>query len=334
MQGQADSGLVYTDPAALTIARRRRGKRWCYFVAETGERISDPAEITRLDQIALPPAYREARFCGVPHGHLQAIGIDARGRRQYRYHQAFRDAQEGRKFALCARFGAALPGLRAQLDRDLKADPRSRPAVLAAVVRILDCAYLRIGNQAYARENKSFGLTTLRNRHARVTRNGLILKYRGKSGIMREVRLTDRTVIRIIRRCQDLPGQQLFQFQGEDGQPHAISSGDVNAYLHDITGNDFTAKDFRTWHGSVIAFAALNRGANLKEMLAEVSTALANTPAVARRSYIHPKLIAAARMKAFVPRRLPRPGRLSREERGFLEWLEQPGPEPAASAPG
>ncbi len=321
--GRDDSGLVYTDPTALTILRRRRGKAWSYYREDGGEPITDPTEIERLNRIALPPAYTDARFSVDPNGHLQAIGIDARGRRQYRYHPAFREAQESRKFANCAAFGLALPRLRQQLERDLKADPRSRPAVLAAVVRILDCAYLRIGNRAYARDNKSFGLTTLRNRHARLTRGALALKYRGKSGIIREVKLTDRTVMRIVRQCQDLPGQQLFQFQGEDGQPHAVSSGDVNAYLRAITGSDFSAKDFRTWHGSVIAFAALNRGAGLKEMLADVSAALANTPAVARRAYIHPSLVEAARVNSFARRRLPRAGRLSREERGFLEWLQQ-----------
>lgn len=316
----APEPLVYTDVASLTISRRRTGKGWRYLDG-AGLAIRDPAEIDRLNRIALPPAYAEARFCADPLGHLQAIGIDGRGRRQYRYHPSFRAAQDSRKFGNCAAFGAALPSLRRRLERDLAAPPRSRPAVLAAIVRILDRAYLRIGNQAYARANKSFGLTTLRNRHARLQRGGLTLKYRGKSGIMREVRLTDRAVIRIVSRCQDLPGQQLFQYAGEDGQVHAVSSADVNGYLHELTGQAFTAKDFRTWHGSVIAFAALNRGASLKEMLEDVSNALANTPAVARRAYIHPGLVEAARAGTFTPRKLPRPGRLDPAERGFLDWL-------------
>jgi DNA topoisomerase-1 len=331
--GPPDEALVYAEAAALTIRRRRAGRGWHYF-DETGQRITDPAAVERLNRIALPPAYTEARFCSDPLGHLQAIGTDARGRRQYRYHPAFREARESTKFANCAAFGLALPALRRRLDQDLAAPPRRREAVLAAIVRILDCEYLRIGNQTYVRENKSFGLTTLRNRHAKLTRDSLALEYRGKGGIMRKVRLTDRMVIRIVRRCQDLPGQQLFQYEGEDGQVHAVNSADVNVYLREITGSDFSAKDFRTWHGSVIAFAALNRGAGLKEMLAEVSKALANTPAVARRAYIHPSLVAAAQSKTFVPRRLPRPGRLSREERGFLDWLAQGGAEPAASPAG
>lgn len=317
---RSEADLVFVEVAALTVGRRRVGQRWRY-LDETGARITDPAEIERLNRIALPPAYTEARFCPDPQGHLQAVGIDARGRRQYRYHPAFREARDTRKFANCAAFGAALPKLRQRLDKDLQAPPRSRAAVLAAVVRILDCEYLRIGNPAYARENKSFGLTTLRNRHAKLTRGGLALDYRGKSGIMRRVRLTDQRVIRVVRRCQDLPGQQLFQYQGDDGQVHAVSSADVNAYLRAVTGSDFTAKDFRTWHGSVIAFAALIRGVRLKEMLQEVSQALANTPAVARKAYIHPALVEAARSGRFTPQRLPRAGRLSRAERGFLEWL-------------
>lgn len=332
-QAPADEPLVYVDVAALTVRRRRAGKHW-HYLDEQGRRITDPVEIDRLNRIALPPAYSDARFCSDPLGHLQAIGIDSRGRRQYRYHTAFREERDSRKFANCAAFGGALPALRSRLDRDLQGEPRSRRAVLAAVVRILDCAYLRIGNQAYARANKSFGLTTLRNRHARLTRGGLALEYRGKSGIMRKVRLTDSKVIRIVRRCQDLPGQQLFQFQDDQGVVHAVSSADVNAYLREISGSDFTAKDFRTWHGSVIAFAALNRGADLKEMLAEVSEALANTPAVARRAYIHPLLVTAAQAHAFIPRALPRPGRLSRAERGFLQWLDEQAKEPLPPTAG
>lgn len=323
----AEASISFSDPESLTISRRRVGKGWRY-LDESGDAIRDPAEIDRLNRIALPPAYADARFCPNPLGHLQAIGTDARGRRQYRYHPSFRAIREHHKFESCSAFGAALPGLRRRVERDLQAPPRSREAVLAAIVRILDCAYLRIGNRSYARANKSFGLTTLRNRHACVTRSGLLLKYRGKSGIMREVRLSNREIIRVVRRCQELPGQQLFQYEDESGQPHAVSSADVNAYLRERTGASFTAKDFRTWHGSVIAFAALNRGARLKDMLEEVSQALANTPAVARRAYIHPALVEAARTGTFVPRKLPRPGRLDPVERGFLAWLAELAQEP------
>lgn len=333
-QPSGNADLVFVESEALTIRRRRCGRGWQYIDGK-GRTIRDPAERARLSGIGVPPAYTDARFCPDPCGHLQAVALDTRGRRQYRYHTAFRDAQESSKFAGCAAFGAALPAVRRQLRRDLQASPASRTAVLAAIVRILDCAYLRIGNEAYARANKSYGVTTLRNRHAQLSRSALSLRYRGKGGIVREVRLTDHSVIRIVRRCQDLPGQQLFQFKTPDGSVQGVSSADVNAYLRDLTGEPFTAKSFRTWHGSVIAFAALNRGASLKQMLADVSSALANTPAVARRSYVHQALVAAAQSGAFTPRTLPRPGLLSAAERGFLRWLaEQEQAGPAEVLPG
>jgi len=325
--------LVFVEREALTIRRRRCGTGWRYIDGD-GRTIRDTAERERLGAIGVPPAYSDARFCPDPCGHLQAVARDARGRWQYRYHAAFRDAQESQKFAGCAAFGAALPAMRRRLRRDLQANPASRTAVLAAIVRILDCAYLRIGNEAYARANKSYGVTTLRNRHARVSRSALSLRYRGKSGIVRDVRLTDRSVIRIVRRCQDLPGQQLFQFKTSQGDVQGVSSADVNAYLRDLTGEAFTAKSFRTWHGSVIAFAALNRGASLKEMLAEVSDALANTPAVARRSYVHQALVSAAQDGTFAPRALPRPGLLSAAERGFLDWLAEQDRQPEQAMAG
>lgn len=310
--------LVFVEAEALTIRRERAGEGWLY-LDEDGHAIVDADEIARLNRIGLPPAYVEARFCADPQGHLQAIGIDARGRRQYRYNPIFREQQEGRKFSGIVAFGQA----RRRLEKDLACAPDSREAVMAALVRILDCAYLRVGNRAYARQNNSFGLTTLRNRHARLTRGGLMLEYRGKAGIVRRVRLTDRSVLRIVRRCHDLPGQQLFQYRAGDGTVRPVTSGEVNAYLREVTGQPFTAKDFRTWHGSVIAFAALNCGAGLKAMLEEVSQALANTPAVARKAYVHPALVAAAREETFVPRKLPRAGRLSAAERGFLVWLAE-----------
>lgn len=316
--------LVFVEVDALTIRRRKAGRRWRYLDA-LGNRIADPAEIARLDAIRLPPNYRDGRFCPDPGAHLQAIGIDARGRRQYRYNPRFRERQESLKFAGSAAFGEALPALRRRLDRDLEAPPQSREAVLAALVRILDCAFLRVGNRSYVRANRTFGLTTLHNRHARLTRAALMLEYRGKAGIVRRVKLADRSVLKIVRRCQDLPGQQLFQYRDAQGTVHPVRSDEVNAYLREITGQAFTAKDFRTWHGSVIAFGALNRGAGLKDMLEEVSNALANTPAVARKAYVHPALVEAARSGSFTPRRLPRAGRLSREERGYLDWLRGQG---------
>lgn len=317
----ADSpSLSYCDLAQLTITRRRAGKGWAYFTA-VGKRIADAAEIARLDAIALPPAYTDAAFNPDPSGHLQAVGTDARGRRQYRYHPDYRAAQDERKFALCAEFAAALPKLRAQLERHLAAPPTSREAVLAAMVRLLDTAYLRVGNEAYFRDNASVGLTTLRNRHAKVSKTTLLLDYRGKSGVMRTVRLNDRSLTRIVRRCQDLPGQSLFQYREPDGAVHAVNSGDVNRWLRAVMGDDFTAKHFRTWHASVIAFRARRSGHTLKQLLEDVSSALGNTPAIARKSYIHPALLDMDDA-ALLTRPLPRTTRyMSRYERGFADWL-------------
>jgi DNA topoisomerase I len=291
-EGRRNGGpsICYSDTAQLNITRRKSGRSWAYY-DEAGKRIVERDEIDRLNAIALPPAYRDARFNPDPLGHLQAIGIDARGRKQYRYHTEFRAAQESGKFSLCADFGQALPKLRRTLSDQLSAHPTSREAVLAAMVRILDQAYLRIGNEAYRQSNKSFGLTTLRNRHASLRGHTLQLQYRGKSGIMRSVKLNDRSLSRIVRRCQDLPGQNLFQYRDDDGEIRAISSAEVNGFLRETMGGDFTAKHFRTWHASAIAFEALHRGNGLKETFEEVAQALGNTPAIARKSYIHPLLL-------------------------------------------
>jgi DNA topoisomerase I len=314
--------LTFCDPSRLDITRQRVADQWVYTDA-TGHIIRDRIEIDRLNAIALPPAYTDAAFNSDPDGHLQAIGTDARGRRQYRYHADYRAAQDNRKFALCADFGRALPRLRRAVETALLAPPTSEDAVLAAMVRLLDTAYLRIGNAAYWRDNKSVGLTTLRNRHARVAGNKLLLHYRGKAGVERSVRLSDRSLVRIVRRCQDLPGQSLFQYRGSDGAVHAIGSNEVNAFLRMHLGDDFTAKHFRTWHASVIAFGARRSGQPVKDMLETVASALGNTPAIARKSYIHPGLTQAD-PQALAARPLPRATRyLTRDERGFALWLDE-----------
>lgn len=321
-KGRSQGGplLNYTNSADLTVTRRRCGRGWAYY-DEQGKKLNDPATIDRLNSIALPPAYRDARFNPDPFGHLQATGIDVRGRCQYRYHPEFRSSQEAQKYAACAEFGTALPKLRRQLDRNLERPPTSRDAVLAAMVRILDSAYLRIGNEAYRRHNKSFGLTTLRNRHARLSGSALELRFLGKSGIMRNVRLSDRALIRIVRRCQDLPGQQLFQFVDETGDVRAVRSSDLNDYLRQAMDGPFTAKHFRTWHASTIAFEARREGLALKQVLERVSTALGNTPAIARKAYVHP-LVLDTPLEDLQALRLPRATRWqSREERGFLQLL-------------
>lgn len=313
--------LVFVDSDALTIKRRRRGRYWQYFDGD-GARITDRVEIDRLNAIALPPAYREARFCPDPRGHLQAFGLDARGRRQYRYHPDYRAGQEAEKFSRCCSFAKALPDMRKAVERDLAADPTGREAVIAAIVQLLDKAYLRVGNEVYRKANKSFGVTTLHNRHAKLQGRTLHLRYRGKSGIEKQVKLTDRSLARIVRSCQDLPGQRLFQYEDERGDIRPVNSEDVNAYLREVSGADFTAKHFRTWHASVIAYAALRDGQALKEIIDEVSTALGNTPAVARKAYIHPKLIEAAATSEPLATQAMRATRwLSRDEREFIRWL-------------
>ena len=323
MESTASSRLVFVETSDLSISRAAASRGWRYFDG-SGARITDRAEIDRLNQIALPPAYTDARYCPDACGHIQAIGIDARGRRQYRYHPDFRAGKDAEKFGLCLAFGEALPRLRKQLQRDLARPPAQREAVLASVVRILDAAFLRVGNESYARENKSFGLTTLRNRHVRLKRGALHLEFRGKGGIMRSLRLNDRSLVRIVKHCQDLPGQKLFQFRDEDGAVHAVSSNDVNAYLREAMEADFTAKHFRTWHASVIAFAALREGMPLKAMLDRVAEALGNTPAIARKAYVHPLLLELATQGAMPKETLPRATRWqSREERGFIRLLQQ-----------
>lgn len=320
--------LTYGDSSATGLTRRRRGKHWRYFTAD-GSRIIDPAEIARLNRLGVPPAYARVWFSADPAAHLQAIGFDAKGRKQYRYHPDFRAARDSDKYDRCAGFGAALPALRAVVARDIARRGLGRDKVLAAIVRLLDSGHIRVGNDCYARTNDSYGATTLRNEHGVVRGNRVKLEYRGKSGKMQRVVIADASLARIVRRCHDLPGQALFQYVGDDGTPHRIGSGDVNAYIKAAMGDDFSAKHFRTWGASVIAFNAI-RGADpatltLKTVLEPVAAALGNTPAISRKSYVHPALIAAVsdgRAADIAETKLPRPTRyLTAVERGLLALL-------------
>jgi len=323
----ADS-IVHVDDGAPGICRRKAGRGWGYWDAD-GNRIKDRAEIDRLNRIALPPAYAQAWFCPHPNGHILATGIDARGRKQYRYHPAFRTAREGEKFDGCAAFGRMLPKVRTQVERDLQRPPLSRERCIATVVRLLDSGAIRVGNESYARANKSFGATTLRMRHARVQGGTLTLRFRAKSGKMREMQLADRRLVRFVRRMQDLPGQHLFQYVGDEGAPCPVGSGDINAWLRETTDADITAKHFRTWHASVLAFemlAGASARVRLKEVLEEVSERLGNTPAIARKSYVHPAVLALVdRQEEWRANlHLPRATRwLSRAERGLIALLEE-----------
>ena len=309
------------------------GRYWAYFDAE-GKRITDRDDIDRLNAVGLPPAYTDAWFCADPDGHLQATGVDARGRKQYRYHPAFRKKRESAKYEGLLEFGKALPRLRRRVERDLKRRDLTRDAVLAAVVRLLDTEHIRIGNEEYARENKSFGATTLRARHLKRTGHGLLMRFTGKHGIVHEVKITDTNLKRICKRCQDLPGQMLFQYVNGDGEPKPVTSSDVNDYMREAMGGDFTAKHFRTWSASVIAFnemlkKAENARISVKTVVEPVAEALGNTPAISRKSYVHPKLLDAVKEKPRDPLDgMDRPsGRrgLSSAEVGLLEFLARGG---------
>jgi len=271
------------------------GRYWAYF-DEDGKRITDRETIDRLNAIGLPPAYVDAWFCKDENGHLQATGIDARGRKQYRYHTGFRERAEASKFEGLLEFGKALPKLRRKVTKDLARRKLGRETVLAAVIQLMDTEYLRVGNHQYARENKSFGATTLQQRHVRATGRKLKMRFTGKSGVLQEVTITDRRLARIVRKCQELPGQALFQYINGDGAPNAISSADVNDYIRGATGGEFTAKHFRTWGASVIAFEKLldadeERRISVTTVVEPVAEALGNTVAISRKSYVHPAII-------------------------------------------
>src|SRR5438309_5347222 len=325
--------LRHSSDSEPGIARRRMGRHWAYF-APDGSRITDREEIDRLNAVGLPPAYTDAWFCADPDGHLQATGVDARGRKQYRYHPDFREKRDSAKYEGLLEFGKALPRLRRRVEQDLKRRNLTRETVLAAVVRLLDTEHIRIGNEQYAKENKSFGATTLRTRHLRRKGNKLMMRFAGKHGIVHEVSVTDTHLKRICKRCQDLPGQMLFQYVNGDGEPKPITSGDVNDYIKQATGGDFTAKHFRTWSASVIAFEQMLKKAEdsritVKTVVEPVAEALGNTPAISRKSYVHPALLEAVKDDARDPLNdMERPRarkRLSTSEVGLLEFLSRGG---------
>ncbi len=331
------NGLVYVNADMPGLRRVRDGESFRYQDAQ-GRWIDDEAELARIRRLAIPPAYTEVWICPLANGHLQATGIDARGRKQYRYHPDWRALKDEAKFERMEAFGAALPRIRARVARDLapaagrrRAAPLTRDVVLAAIVRLLDTTYLRVGNEEYASANGSYGLTTLRNRHAAVRGGTLKLHFRGKSGVVHEARLDDPRVAKIVRQCQQLPGQELFQYLDEEGGVHHVSSSDVNDYLHaaalprrggrpaaaaDADGGGFTAKDFRTWHGTVQALeltrlacqASSAEGgttaaarATARDILCAVARQLGNTPAVCRKAYIHPAVLALGTTLASPP---------------------------------
>jgi len=297
-------GLRWTNDSSPGLTRRPRrdgGFDYLDMRGARGKLVRDEATLARIRKLAIPPAWTEVWISPDADGHLQATGRDARGRKQYRYHADWQAGRGRTKFDSLRRFGAVLPRLRRRVQQALDgaAEP-TRERVLAALVRLLDTTWLRIGNAAYARENGSYGLSTLRNRHAGVKGDAIELSFVGKSGVRHQVRLTDRRVARIVRRCRELPGQELFRYVDEDGVSHAVDSADVNAWLASAAGERVTAKDFRTWHGSVLALeltlqacAEAAEPCRPAEVVAAVAKRLGNTAAVCRKAYIHPRVLTA-----------------------------------------
>ncbi len=326
------AGLHYVDDTTPGLTRRMFRGKFAYFTP-AGERVRAAEEIARINALAIPPAYTNVWICPDPDGHLQATGRDARGRKQYRYHPRWREIRDADKYGSLLAFGKALPKLRATLQRHLARPEHSREKVMATVIHLLDETLIRIGNARYAEQNRSYGLTTLRNRHVEVSGSTIRFHFRGKSGIEHEVSVNDRRLARIIKSCLELPGQQLFQYLDDNGERHSVTSSDINRYLQELTGAEFTAKHYRTWAGSALALTLLRElewqpeSAAKKHVVAiikEVAAELRNTPAVCRKCYIHPAVIEAFHAGELANLRMaaPRKG-LRAEESLLMRFLEK-----------
>lgn len=295
-----EAGLRYVSDEKPGYTRKRRGKKFTYFDTD-GKEIRDEVRILRLNRLAIPPAYTDVWICPSPNGHLQATGRDDRGRKQYRYHERWREERDENKYEKMVIFAQVLPKIRRRINKDLKLPGLPRQKVLATVVQLLERTFIRVGNEEYAKENKSFGLTTMRNRHVDVKGATVRFRFRGKSGKEHDIDTEDRRVARIMRKLQELPGQEVFQYLDEAGERHQVTSDDVNTYLKEITGEEFTAKDFRTWAGTVMAAMALqaqeafeNKSQarkNVKDAIKAVAKVLGNTPTVCRKCYVHPAVL-------------------------------------------
>jgi DNA topoisomerase-1 len=295
-----EAGLAYVDESTPGLTRRRSGTGFAYRDPK-GAPVRDAKTLARIRALAIPPAYTDVWICARANGHIQATGRDAKGRKQYRYHADFRAARDQTKFEHIMTFADVLPGLRARVDADMGKAGLPREKVLATVVHLLETTLIRVGNDDYARTNKSFGLTTLRDRHATIAGAKLTFRFKGKSGKTWDLGVKDRRVARIVKACQDLPGQELFQYRDADGAIRDVTSADVNAYLREITGQPVTAKDFRTWAGTVLAALALQEfeafdsqaaaKKNLRTAIESVASRLGNTPTICRKCYIHPQVL-------------------------------------------
>ncbi|MDP9371326.1 MAG: DNA topoisomerase IB [Chloroflexota bacterium] len=292
--------MRYVTDAAPGIRRKRAGKHFSY-IGLDGKPIRDRETLQRIRSLGIPPAYKDVWISPDPRGHLQATGYDAKGRKQYRYHPRWREVRDETKFERMLAFGRALPKIRERVDHDLSLPGLPREKVLATVVRLLETTLIRVGNEEYAQQNRSYGLTTMRDKHVDIKDSRIRFKFRGKSGKEHDIDIKDRRLANIIKRCRDIPGQELFQYIDDEGERQAIDSDDVNKYLKEITGDDFTAKDFRTWAGTVLCslalqeFEAVDSDAQAKKNIVQavksVSERLGNTPAVCRKSYIHPAVL-------------------------------------------
>ena len=292
----------YVDDSGPGIRRVKSGKGW-RLVSPQGKPIRDRDVIARVKGLVIPPAWTDVWICPAADGHIQATGRDARGRKQYRYHPRFREVREETKYERMLQFAEALPAIRTKVDEDLGKPGLTREKVLATVVRLLEITLIRVGNEEYARENGSFGLTTMRTRHVDIEGSTIKFHFRGKSGKEHAVKVHDRRLARVVARCNDLPGEILFQYVDDEGQRHSVESNDVNEYLRRISGADFTAKDFRTWAGTVLAAQALGALAaegtkaaakkNMVQAVKNVSSRLGNTPSVCRKCYVHPQIFDA-----------------------------------------
>ena len=334
VEAAREAGLRYFDDRHPGITRKKRGNHFDYFHPD-GTKIGDEAEVRRIKALAVPPAYTNVWISPKANGHLQATGRDARGRKQYRYHKRFREVRDEAKYQRLVAFGKALPAIRKAVDRDLGAPELSRRKVLAAVVSLLDMTGIRIGNEEYARTNESYGLTTLRSRHVRLEGSKVRLNFRGKTGKQHRILLDDKRLARVIKRCRDLPGEELFEYLDDEGTVQGVGSDDVNEYIREIAGDDFSAKDFRTWIGTVECIGALTEPAehvaeakaNLTAALERVAGRLGNTPAVCKKAYVHPAVLETYTEHHRLPAKTARNGKrhssgLTPEERFALRFVE------------
>jgi DNA topoisomerase I len=336
VEAAREAGLVYSTDDEPGIRRRRRGKSFEY-IGPDGKQIRDRDVLDRIRSLVIPPAWDSVWISTRPRGHLQATGRDARGRKQHRYHQRWRKERDANKFERMAGFGAALPRIRRRVAKDLRRPGLPMEKVVATIVRLLETTYIRVGNEEYARQNNSFGLTTLRNRHVDVKGSTVRFLFKGKSGIEVALGVTDRRVARVVKRCEELPGQNLFQYIDADGQRRTVTSDDVNAYLREASGADYTAKDFRTWAGTVLAACALRDVEDFEsdteakkkvvEAIDGVARKLGHTRAVCRRSYIHPAVIDTflqGRLQSALSLAIAsRPSRLNADESAVLSLLRR-----------